>query len=82
VDRQVCRRLESYPKISTTTDAKKYAAWLGRQAALGGLSSVLAADLRANATDLTAYLAGNGTQQQVGADANKLQALCGAYGVS
>jgi hypothetical protein len=80
-DTQVCKRLDAYPKISTAAGTKKYASWLTRQAALAGVSQVLAEDLQASAADLTSYLKGAGTQQQVGADANKLQALCGAYGV-
>jgi hypothetical protein len=80
-DTQVCKRLEAYPKISTASGTKKYVSWLGRQAALPGVSQVLSEDLQANAADLTSYLKGNGTQEQVGADANKLQALCAAYGV-
>jgi hypothetical protein len=80
-DAQVCKRLEAYPKISTAAGTKKYVTWLSRQAALPGVSQVLSEDLQASAADLTSYLKGTGTQQQVGADANKLQALCGAYGV-
>jgi hypothetical protein len=80
-DTQVCKRLEAYPKISTAGGTKKYVSWLGRQAALPGVGQVLSQDLRANGADLTSYLKGTGTQQQVGADANKLQALCAAYGV-
>jgi hypothetical protein len=80
-DTQVCKRLESYPKISTAAGTKKYASWQSRQAALPGVSQVLSEDLQASAADLTSYLKGTRSQQQVGADANKLQALCGAYGV-
>ena len=80
-DAQVCKLLEAYPKISTAAGTKKYVSWLSRQAALPGVSQVLSEDLRANAADLTSYLKRISTQQQVGADASKLQALCGAYGV-
>jgi hypothetical protein len=78
---QVCKRVEAYPKISTKAGQERYASWLGRQAALPDVNQVLSEDLQANAVDLTSYLKGNGSQQQVGADANKVQALCGAYGV-
>jgi len=80
-DKQVCKRLEAYPRIATAAGTRKYASWLSRQATLPGVSRVLSEDLQASAADLTSYLHGNATQQQVGADANKLLALCGAYGV-
>jgi hypothetical protein len=79
-DAQVCKRMEAYPKISTAAGTRKYVSWLSRQAALTGVSQVLSEDLRASAADLTSYLKGTGSQPQVGADANKLQALCRAYG--
>jgi hypothetical protein len=80
-DAQVCKRLVAYPRISTAVGTRTYASWLSRQAALPGVSQVLSEDLQASAADLTSYLKGTSTQAQVGADANKLLALCGAYGV-
>lgn len=79
-DTQVCKRLVAYPRISTAAGTKSYASWLSRQAAVPGVSQVLSEDLRASAADLTSYLKGTSTQAQVGADANKLRALCSAYG--
>ena len=80
-DTQVCKRLVAYPRISTAAGTKIYASWLSRQAALPGVSQVLSEDLQASAADLTSYLKGTSTQAQVGADADKLRALCVAYGV-
>jgi hypothetical protein len=81
-DVQVCKGLAAYPKITTVAGSRKYAAWLSRQAAVTGVSLVLSEDLKAAGADLTDYLKGTISQSQVGADADKLQAVCGAYGVS
>jgi hypothetical protein len=81
-DAQVCQRVKAYPTIATAADMKKYARWLSRQSALPDVSPVLSEDLQASAADLAAYLKGNVSRAQVGADANKVKALCGAYGVS
>jgi hypothetical protein len=81
-DIRVCKALKAYPKITTVAGSRKYASWLDGEAARSGVSPVLAEDLTAASADLTSYLKGTTSQSQVGADANKLQALCGAYGVS
>jgi hypothetical protein len=79
---QVCKRLKAYPKSTTVAGAKKYVTFLVRQDKLRGVSLALSGQLEAAATDLTSYLTGIGSQQQVGADANKLQSICNDYGVT
>jgi hypothetical protein len=81
-DVQVCKRLKAFPRSTTVAGAKKYVTFLVRQDKLRGVSLALSGQLEAAATDLTSYLTGIGSQQQVGADANKLQSICNDYGVT
>jgi hypothetical protein len=81
-DVQVCQHVKAYPAFTGAAGMKKYASFLSRQAKVPDVNQVLAEDLQASAEDLDAYVKGNASQAQVGADANKVKALCGAYGVS
>lgn len=78
----VCKALEAYPSYKTVAAAKKFAAFLFKEASKNQLTAALANAIERFATDLTAFLTGLGTQKQVEKDARKLQAVCTSYGVS